>query len=916
MASGAEGKKVVGRLTIRVSPDMEGFREEVERKANATAKETKPKVKVDADTDEAKRKIHVIEDEKYGAVVDLDADTKGAEAHIKEATRDRHMTVHVHEDRSGLDRLRRDARGFAREIEKSFNGIGGFTKNLKFPDLVPNIGGLGGFGSIAIIVAGLSLVAPALALLSQALVGLPALISAVALPLGTLALGFGGIKDALQAAGLLDITQKVSKSGKKGKEEKSPGEVIKDLQTQVSDVFKTGLTPVFTQIAGVLPQLTRGLPFVAQGLVKMAEGLGNIVASPAFLAGFDRFTNSVGTMLTNLSPALQLFTSGMMNLITNVGDHLPGLGNQMTIWAGQFQNWVDRISKPQQDWFGRNIPNSSTLDKAIHNIGPELDTLFSSIGNLVNRGLDLAGKGDIAKGIQDAITGLEHLLDQLSRLGPVFESIASILNIVPGFGPGFDPKAPYGTKPGPAGSGTTIPLTHDEAMTQQHGFWDDPGGWFEQEGSKFKDGLKNFFKGIPGAIADNTIGGNLLSMLFGGSTGTANADAAPFNPGTRVNTAPIPVTPVPAGGNLNNGPLNNLLLPQAPPSAVPGATGIGPAGTPLKAPKIEAPKAPEGSDQIWNPLIEATHKAGADINAEVSSWSGKIKSALDSAASGAHGSGVAIGTQLAAGIAEGQAAAVTAAHNLAQAVKDAMPHSPAKTGPFSGSGWTQVKTSGGAIASQFADGLDGGVDGIVAASKRLMDAVHQSMGENGIISPQLTAAVQKESSAISIELDRLKVQRDALDPKDKAGRAAIKSQMDQLRALKDEFGLTGKESKYNSKYGGADQDGPFTAQGIGQMFTQEIASGLNAMLGFGKANVTQLEQDLGMSGNGVVEQLGDYGIQFLSSGLNSLVGGFFGQGGKGGGNTYNFHSRDDDGMMQNYQRTRNFESMAHTQRTN
>ena len=308
----------------------------------------------------------------------------------------------------------------------------------------------------------------------------------MALPIGTLALGFDGIKRALDAAGFLDIiTGKSKKDGTKGKDKDEPGQVVKRLMDQVSDVFATGLTPVFKQMAAALPALTRGLPFVAQGLVKMAEGFGNILATPAFQQGFDRLTNSIGTMLTNLSPALQLFTSGMMNLITNVGDHLPGLGNQMTVWAGQFQNWVDRISKPQNFW-GKDLPNSSALDKAIHNLGPELDTFFGSVGHLIDRGLELAGKGDMMKGIQDTFTGLEHLIDQLSRLGPVFEGLATILKAIPGApSPKPDPKAPYGTRPGPAGSGTTIPITHDEAMQQHVGFPDDPVQWFGDKAKGF-----------------------------------------------------------------------------------------------------------------------------------------------------------------------------------------------------------------------------------------------------------------------------------------------------------------------------------------------------------------------------------------------------------------------------------------------
>jgi hypothetical protein len=972
---------------------MDGFRGEVERGANAAARETNPKVPVEADTTKARRQIKELEDERGNKVVDLDLDAKGFREKLAAETRPTKVKVKVDYDESALDRTKKNIDRFLTDeglaigraqqrlgqamrswsptavagrqladMEKNFNlkphldeheieemrlrlaaerftikvkmekdnaslhnlvnsaerdldnifnkhlgnnrggilsgllgGIGGAASNVKFPDLIPNIGGLGGFGSIAIIVGGLSLLAPALALVSQALVGLPALVTGFALPLGVAALGFKGIKKALDDSGILKDDQPLGKDGKpKGKAKQGLGTVLSELQTNVSDVFATGLKPVFQQIAGVIPQLTRGLPFVAQGLVHMAEGLGNIMATPAFTEGFDRFTNSVGTMLTNLSPALQLFTSGMSNLIVNVGDHLPGLANTMTQWAGEFQSWVDRISKPKQ-LNGKDLPNSSDLDQAITNLKPTLNGIKDFIGDLLNKGLELAKDPNLIHGITDFLTGLEHLAEQIARMGPVFESLASILKLIPSA-----PTDDKGKPIKPTGVPNPDPnyVRHEDRPKPA-----DAGGkgWFD----KIMDANSSLWGSLPQKVMDffddsnpdhfRNQPKNLSIMGAGGSQ-----------------QAPIPVTPVAP----NNPALNALLLPtlapkaQTPPPMIPGVQGA--TQPPIQPPKIEAPKIPPGSEKIWEPLIQATAQAGAQINAEVSSWQGKIKSALDGAAAGASASGQAIGAQLAAGIRAGEGAAVDAAHHLADAVKGALPHSPAEHGPFAGSGWTAVKTSGTAIASQFADGLDGGFDGIVAASQRLMDAVHGSMTEQGILPPQLTAAVQKESAAIGIELDKLKAQRDALDPKDKAGRAAIKSQMDQLRSLRDEFGLNTKESKYASKYGGA--EGPFTAQNVGSMITQQIAAGLNGALGFGKANLSQLETDLGMSGNGVVEQLGDYGINFLSSGLNSLAQGFFG-GGKQG-NTFNFNSMDHDGMMQDYKRVQNRESMAFTQRTN
>lgn len=876
--AGAGGKEV-GRLSIRVVPDMDGFREKVEAEARGAGKDVR--IPVDADTREARRKIDEIKDEKGRAVVDLDADTRGVREKIKAETSGIRAKVHVDVDESELQRIKNRIRNSDRggdPVRSGFLGGAGFAAmlgNIKIPDIAPNFMGLGGFASIGLIVAALSLLAPALALVSQALVGLPALVSGFALPLGVAALGFKGIKKALDDSGILKDDQEFDKKGKpKGKAKQGLGTVLKELQDQVSDVFATGLKPVFQQIAGVIPELARGLPFVAQGLVHMAQGLGNILSTPAFVQGFDRFTNSVGTMLTNLSPALQLFTSAMTNLVFNVGDHLPGLANKMTEWAGEFQNWVGRISKPQNFW-GKDMPNSSVLDKAVKNIGPILDTLFNSIGGLVNRGLDLAGKGDITKGIQDTFTGIEHLIEQLSRLGPVFEGLATTLNTIHGItDPRPDPKAPYGTRPGPAGSGTTIPITHAEAMQQHVGLVDDPIQWL---GDKAKGFLGHMLDGAAKFVTEQTIGGNLLSMLFGGSTPKAGAAPEPFNAGT------------PVGGK---GTFWGVPTQEPPPqvSADGGAGATAPPVAPIKAPKIEAPKLPPGSEKMWDPVVQATQAAGAQINGEVSSWSGKIKSALDSASAGARSSGAAIGPQFAAGISSGEGAAVAAAHHLADAVKGALPHSPAKHGPLSGAGWTQVKDSGTAVASQWADGLDQGYDGVVAAAQRLAQVVHDSMTKNGgILPPQVAADVKRESSAIGIELDKLKQQRDALDPKDKKGRAAVKSQMDQLQDLRDTLGLDSKQSAYDDKYGSGKQSN--SMQEAASMITGALAQALDGLKSIISAPGKQLESDLGIGGNGALEAIGQYGVGFLSQSLNSVAQSAFG--GKGSGTTINVGSIDE-----------------------
>ena len=52
-----------------------------------------------------------------------------------------------------------------------------------------------------------------------------------------------------------------------------------DPPDQVSDAFKTGLTPVFNDIKNALPKLLESLPTVAKGLTDMFKGFTDALTS-------------------------------------------------------------------------------------------------------------------------------------------------------------------------------------------------------------------------------------------------------------------------------------------------------------------------------------------------------------------------------------------------------------------------------------------------------------------------------------------------------------------------------------------------------------------------------------------------------------------------------------------------------------
>ena len=99
----------------------------------------------------------------------------------------------------------------------------------------------------------------------------------------------------------------------------------------------------------------------------------------------------------------------------------------------------------------------------------------------------------------------------------------------------------------------------------------------------------------------------------------------------------------------------------------------------------------------------------------------------------ASGSGAAIAESYAAGLAGARAttAVLGAAAQLVGLAKAHLPHSPAKMGPFSGEGWRKVKSSGIAIAKEFASGLGStaSFDAVSKSMSSMQQTIQDALGE-------------------------------------------------------------------------------------------------------------------------------------------------------------------------------------------
>jgi hypothetical protein len=222
--------------------------------------------------------------------------------------------------------------------------------------------------------------------------------------------------------------------------------------------------------------------------------------------------------------------------------------------------------------------------------------------------------------------------------------------------------------------------------------------------------------------------------------------------------------------------------------------------------------------------------------------------------------GLAIGASFAKGIASSTSLVVGAITALMGAASLPIPHSPAKTGPFSGKGW--VLYSGHAIGNDFAKGIDESTGTVVDAATSLMQQLSEAFSKGTDMS-MFKGDIKQALDELELKRKELKTQYDGIPKTDKAGRAGVKNQMDQIGALKNQLGLQGDKLKMEDKTAKeADKNNPW------KDMPQKMSEGVQ---GVAQGVAQSYAQDLGISGNGAVQALANYGIGFANKMASQFV---------------------------------------------
>ena len=260
----------------------------------------------------------------------------------------------------------------------------------------------------------------------------------------------------------------------------------------------------------------------------------------------------------------------------------------------------------------------------------------------------------------------------------------------------------------------------------------------------------------------------------------------------------------------------------------------------------------------WGQIVSAVQQGVSNVLSAVGQLPGQIQAFFADAGSWLVSAGKAIIQGLINGIKSMVGAVKDAVGSVLGSIKNLIPHSPAKEGPFSGAGWKEVAAGGAALATQFGDGFESGFQSVLERAKTLAGELKKAMDtgadESSILGDMNPKDLKLYLDALEQEKKRIKIQKNDLPKDDKAGRAALQNQLDQLQAQKDILSYQKDRVKNEAQYGDAAGDDPFV----------KAASGLmNAPIDFAKATGKQFMEDLGISGNGFISKAITEGISYV-----------------------------------------------------
>lgn len=809
MSTGVE----VARISVKVSPDTKEFRRELKNELEEIERTLKGRVEVKADLDSAQAR----------------ADFMRMKAQME---RDR-VKIHVDVDRSPLDKLEEAVTGGGSDKKKNrkfdLPGDGFFGPR---GNLMPGFGsGINPGGWIAIAAGVLMAAQPVIGLIATSIMALPGLIASVMAPIGAVTLGIKGIADAALEAGLTGQTV-----GKKGKVKTTVGQAIQDLQSDVSAVFKSNLVPVFEKIIGIIddPRIHVGFETIATGLSKMADGFVSAVASESGMEKIKDTLTNIGNGLGQMSPGIGSFTDAIITLADEFSKKLPGIADWFNKSMAGFDNWVNEMAK------------SGGLSGAFDNLGAAIKTVLDWVVELGKHGIEFLKDPHAIDGFLGTLRNIGNALQNIADLsGKINKAWDFIFGSVPTVDSsnaqdfGVDPNGPLAGLLSVDGNGRG-----GDTKTQV-------------------DGLTNSVKEAGAAAAASKP--KVDALLLGGA-GPGTAAYAGGKVETPQQAATGPKVPPPdtteAKAALQDYKQTATTAMQETKTAVEQATSnIKPPD--LSPIKNELQQLPQAGTEAMSQLTSAITDGGSNATNAALGVAEQCVAALKGMSAAFSGVGMEMMIGLGNGIRAGQSFAITAAVEVATAALNAAKGALGIKSPS-----RKFMEVGDYAMQGLGKGMENGIQPVLDQARDMAQKVTDAFASGADPTSVLDGFTSKEESrmekVLAWQSKRLNAQARALDRQYKVSKDEnLKAQADAIRAQKDEIDSQKDMLDLAAEFAdlqNGDKKTNFAGSPLGKMV--EDLTGIPQDF-FGQT-AGQFMNDIGISGNGALEAIGQYAQGFAN----------------------------------------------------
>lgn len=320
---------------------------------------------------------------------------------------------------------------------KKRGGIGVIGNMLTDLPFVPS-GPAGAVMGSAVVVT-MASAAEAAVTASQALVTLPAIAAAGAAAIGTLAMGFNGLGDALKH---MDDPEKWAEAlqSLSPAAQQAALEIKYLVDGPLGDLQDATQQTLFGGVAEQLHSLTDQLLPEAQALTQgISQSFNNMfdnavtqLISPESQASIGVIVDNIVAAFQKLEPAVAPFVSAITKITETGSTFLPGFADAITNAANSFNNFITRAQQDGSlaEFIQKGIAAAVALKDVVVDVGKRI---YETFGNKdpeeFKQTLDTMV--DAAFAVAGAIVGISHVVNDLLKfIQPVADALGGWENLI------------------------------------------------------------------------------------------------------------------------------------------------------------------------------------------------------------------------------------------------------------------------------------------------------------------------------------------------------------------------------------------------------------------------------------------------------------------------------------------------------